>query len=87
MGNNLKVFLLFLLVLAAGCQKETPAFLEETNSRKQVEAAVKETEQLESGTEQFQELEESDKTLLESPILKEPDFINLSEPKPSDLEK
>ncbi len=87
MKNSLKVVLLFLLVLTAGCQKETPAFLDETNSRKQVEEAVKETEQLESGMEQFQELEKSDKTPPENPILKEPDFINLSEPKFPDSEK
>lgn len=87
MENRIKITLLCLLILTAGCQKERPAFLDETNSRKQVEEAVKETEQLETGMEQFQELEKSDKTPPESPILKEPDLINLSEPKFPDSEK
>ena len=87
MRNKLKISFLGLLIFTSGCYGETPAFLDETNSRKQAEAVVEETEQLENSTEQFQKLENPDKALPEIPEFQTPELSNLSEQNLPDSEK
>ncbi len=50
--------LIGLIVLAAGCRKETQSLLQKTKSREQTESAIKEMEKLEDNTKQLQKLQQ-----------------------------
>lgn len=73
MKNKLLIVsLLWLVILAFGCNKEKRPFLEKTKSREQSETAIKEVEKLEKDMQQVRELERVEKESEKITNLKEP---------------